>query len=123
MNRKARIFWMVSCACIFVLCLGKWLLGTDLIEEKFPPGIVSTCMQHSSAYFSLDRKQDNISVDIFSPEGKYLYRSLLQLGDETPLYTHVEKVIIRGNHCYALLEDGSGKSIFAKYKISLPSTQ
>lgn len=72
---------------------------------------------------SLERQQDKITIDIFSPEGKYLYRSHLQFGNETPLYTHVEKVIIRGNHCYALLETGSGKSFFAKYKISLPSTQ
>ena len=61
-------------------------------------------------------------MDIFSPDGKYFYRSNLQFGDKTPLYTHVEKVIIRGNHCYALLENGSGKSFFAKYKISLPSS-
>lgn len=72
---------------------------------------------------SLERQQEKIAMDIFSPEGKYLYRSNLQFGHEKPLYTHVEKVIIRGNHCYALLEDESGKSIFAKYKISLPSTQ
>jgi hypothetical protein len=69
---------------------------------------------------SLDRQQDKIAIDIFSPDGRYIYRSHLQLGGETPLYTHVEKVIIRGNFCYALLEDDSGKSIFAKYKISLP---
>jgi hypothetical protein len=72
---------------------------------------------------SLERQQDKIALDIFSPEGKYLYRSRLQFGNEMPLYTHVEKVIIKGNHCYALLEDGSGKSFFVKYKISLPSTQ
>lgn len=72
---------------------------------------------------NLERQQDKIAVDIFSTEGKYFYRSFLQFGDETPLYTHVEKVIIKGNHCYALLEDESGKSIFAKYKISLPSSQ
>jgi hypothetical protein len=70
---------------------------------------------------SLDRQQDKIAIDIFSPEGKYMYRSHLRFGDETPLYTHVEKVVIRGNHCYALLEDGSGKIFLAKYKISLPS--
>lgn len=77
MNRKVRILWMVSCACIIVLCLGKWLMSTDLIEEKFPtlrgvylgqkppgdraelfaPGIVSTCTQHSSAYFSPDGEE------------------------------------------------------------------
>lgn len=72
---------------------------------------------------SLERQQDKIAVDIFSPEGKYVYRAYLHFGNERPLYTHVEKVIIRGNHCYALLEDGSGKKIFAKYKISLPSAQ
>ena len=72
---------------------------------------------------SLERQQDNIAMDIFSPDGKYLYRSNLQFGDKEPLYTHVEKVIIRGDYCYALLEDESGKNIFAKYKIILPSSQ
>ncbi len=72
---------------------------------------------------SLERQQDKIAIDIFSPEGEYLYRSYLRFGGETVLYTHVEKVVIRGNFCYALLEDESGKSIFAKYKISLPTIQ
>jgi hypothetical protein len=72
---------------------------------------------------SLQRQQNKIAIDIFSPDGKYMYRTNLQFGDETPLYTHVEKVIIRGTHCYALLEDESGKRIFAKYKISLPPIQ
>ena len=70
---------------------------------------------------SLARQQDKIAIDIFSPDGKYLYRSHLQFGGEKPLYTHVEKVIIRGNFCYALLQDASGKHIFAKFRISLPS--
>ena len=70
---------------------------------------------------SLDRQQEKIPIDIFSPEGKYMYRSSLQFGDATPLYTHVEKVAIRGSHCYALLQDGSGETFFAKYNISLPS--
>ena len=64
---------------------------------------------------SLDRQQGRIAVDIFSSQGKYLHRSYLKFGDKTPLYTHVEKVVVRGNHCYALLEDGAGKIIFAKY--------
>lgn len=72
---------------------------------------------------NLERQQDKIAIDIFSPEGKYLYRSHLQFGDKAALYSHVGKVIIRGNHCYALLEDGSGKTFFIKYKISLPSAQ
>jgi len=72
---------------------------------------------------SLDRQQEKIAVDIFSPEGKYFYRSYLKFGDKAPLYTHVEKVTVRGNHCYALLEDGTGKIIFAKFDISLPPSQ
>ncbi len=72
---------------------------------------------------SLEGQQDKIAIDIFSSEGKYLYRSNLQFGDGTPLYTHVEKVVIRGSHCYALLKDESGKNIFAKYQISLPTAQ
>jgi hypothetical protein len=72
---------------------------------------------------SLDRQQDKIGIDIFSPDGKYIYRSHLKFGGDSPLYTHVEKVIIRGNFCYAIFEDDSGKIIFAKYKISLPSDQ
>jgi hypothetical protein len=72
---------------------------------------------------SLGRQQDKIPIDIFSPEGKYMYHSHLQFGDQIPLFTHVEKVAIRGSHCYALLEDGTGKSIFTKYQISLPPNQ
>jgi hypothetical protein len=72
---------------------------------------------------SLERLQEKIAVDIFSPEGKYLYRSHLKFEGETPIYTHVEKVVIKGSHCYALLDEESGKSILAKYKISLPPHQ
>jgi hypothetical protein len=68
---------MMSCACILAFCFGNWLAGMDLIEDAFPtlrgaylgqkppgdraelfaPGIVSTCNQHSSAYFSPDGKE------------------------------------------------------------------
>lgn len=72
---------------------------------------------------SLERKQEKIAVDIFSPAGKYLYRSRLRFVGNAPLYTHVEKMAVRGNHCYVLLEDGSGKHVLAKYEISLPLIQ
>lgn len=69
---------------------------------------------------NIERQQDRIAIDIFSPEGKYLYRSHLRFGEKMPLYTHVEKVALKGNHCYALLENESGKYFLAKYRISLP---
>jgi len=69
----------------------------------------------------LESQNDKIAIDIFSPEGKYLFRSHLRFGDEIHFYTHIEKIAIRGNHCYALLEDGSARNFLAKYDISLPS--
>lgn len=69
---------------------------------------------------SLDKRQDRIAVDIFSANGEYLYRAQLRFGDKMPLYTHVEKMALMGNHCYALLQDGSGRNFLAKYRISLP---
>jgi hypothetical protein len=69
---------------------------------------------------SLDRRQKKLAIDIFSPEGKYLYRSYLKFGDGTPLYTHVEKVAIKNTHLYAMLENKEGRNSLAKYKIDLP---
>lgn len=71
------LFSKVFCVCIFVLCLASWLMGMDMTDEKFPtlrgaylgqeppgdraelfaPGVVSTCNQHSSAYFSPDGRE------------------------------------------------------------------
>jgi hypothetical protein len=68
----------------------------------------------------LARQQERLAIDIFSPEGEYLYRSNLIFGDGSPLYTHVEKVVIRNTSLNAFLENESGKIILAKYKISLP---
>ncbi len=42
------------------------------------------------------------------------------LSSRPPMYSHVEKAMIRNAHLYALLEHESGKTILAKNKISLP---
>jgi len=69
---------------------------------------------------SLDRRQEKLAVDVFSPEGKYLYRSYLKFGDDSPSVTHIEKVAIKNTHLYALLESKEGRNSLAKYKIDLP---
>lgn len=69
---------------------------------------------------SLDRRQEKLAVDIFSPEGKYLYRSYLKFRDDSPSYTHVEKVVIKNTHLYAVLENEEGRSSLVKYKINMP---
>jgi hypothetical protein len=78
MLKKARGYYPVIVPfCVLVSCLWSWLMSTHVSKEKFPtlrgtylgqeppgdraelfaPGIVSTCMQHSSAYFSPDGKE------------------------------------------------------------------
>ena len=71
-----RLYLSVPFLCVLFLYFGKGLTDAGLKKEKFPvlrgaylgqvppgdkselfaPGIVSTCMQHSSAYFSPDGK-------------------------------------------------------------------
>lgn len=69
---------------------------------------------------SLDRLQEKLPIDVFSPEGKYLYHSCLKFDDGSPLFTHVEKVVINNTHVYAILESKEGRSVLAKYKIDVP---
>jgi hypothetical protein len=57
-------------------------------------------------------------IGIFSPEGKYLYRSVLSFGEN--LYIKLTKITIKDNHLYVVLEDDEGEITLAKYKISLP---
>lgn len=76
MNRKGRVFWTLL-FCILLFSLGNGLMRTNESDKEFPelrgaylgqdppsekaelfaPGIVSTCTQHSSAYFSPDGKE------------------------------------------------------------------
>ncbi len=102
----------------------------DRYEKILPalPGELTQFMQVQAAgdlilvyaTESLERQQEKIPVDIFSSQGRYLYRSCLRFGGKAPLYTHVEKVVVIENHCFALLKDGSDRSFLAKYRISLP---
>jgi hypothetical protein len=76
MDKKKRLFFVLLIG-ILVFYLGNELMSRNAAEEEFPvlrgaylgqdppgdkaelfaPGIVSTCMQHSSAYFSQDGKE------------------------------------------------------------------
>lgn len=60
-------------------------------------------------------------IDIFSPEGKYLYRSFLRFGEGTHLFfTPFSNLVIKGDYLYAALEDTDGEVKLVKYKITLP---
>lgn len=61
-------------------------------------------------------------IDIFSPEGKYLYRAHLDFGkNRVPLSSPLQNVVIKNGFLYAVLQDEKDNVFAAKYKISLPT--
>jgi hypothetical protein len=65
---------------------------------------------------------DKLQVDIFSPEGKYLYRSFIKPGPGTMIYFPYgfNNLMIKNHHLYMSVEDDDGEISIVKYKISLP---
>lgn len=61
-------------------------------------------------------------IDIFSPKGKYLYRSVFKPGsdDGSNIYFSTHCIQICNNHLYVILEDDDGEVSIVKYKIVLP---
>lgn len=61
-------------------------------------------------------------IDIFSPEGKYLYRAHLDFGkNRAHLSSPLQNVVIKNGFLYAVLQDEQDNVLVAKYKISLPT--
>jgi hypothetical protein len=56
-------------------------------------------------------------IDIFSPDGKYLYRSFIKIEKD---YTINFPILIKGKELYLILTDEEGRFKIAKYKIELP---
>jgi hypothetical protein len=56
-------------------------------------------------------------IDIFSPEGKYLYQSQIKL---PPDLQKKGNFILKQNHIYAYAEDEDGNAMIVKYKITKP---
>jgi hypothetical protein len=60
-------------------------------------------------------------VDIFSLDGKYLYRGVIRVGsDLTIVFSEFKNLIIKNNHLYVVVEDKDGVRKLAKYKVVLP---
>ncbi len=56
-------------------------------------------------------------IDIFSPEGKYLYKKIIKV---EPAYSLGTKPVIYKSYVYLVLEDEDGEITLNKYKITLP---
>jgi hypothetical protein len=60
-------------------------------------------------------------IDIFSPEGKYLYKTHLKFEENRiHLSSPLHNIVIKNDFLYAVLQDEDDNVLLAKYKISLP---
>ena len=60
-------------------------------------------------------------IDIFSPEGEYLYRAQVRFEEgRRPLFSPLDNLVIRNGHLYAVLMDDEDNVHIAKYAIALP---
>jgi hypothetical protein len=61
-------------------------------------------------------------IDIFSPEGKYIYKAHLNFGkNRVHLSSPFKNIAIKSDFLYAVLQDEDDNVLVAKYKISLPT--
>jgi hypothetical protein len=61
------------------------------------------------------------SIDIFSLEGKYLYRTVFSPGPGAKIYyTSTESILVKGDYLYVVIEDDEGEVVISKYRIQLP---
>lgn len=61
-------------------------------------------------------------IDIFSSEGKYLYKARLEFDDDLePLFSPLHNLAIRGKNLYVVLTDKDDNVLVSKYGIKLPS--
>lgn len=67
---------------------------------------------------SLERKIDHQPIDIFSPDGQYIYRTDLRLG--RGLRFNPGNVVFAGGELFIIQEDTEGHAAVARYEISLP---
>jgi hypothetical protein len=64
---------------------------------------------------------DSQQIDIFSLEGKYLYRTSFKPDKDSKIYfPMLNNILIKNNHLYVVLEDDAGEVKITKYKIALP---
>jgi len=59
-------------------------------------------------------------IDIFSLDGKYLYRTVFRPGPGAKIYyTSMGSILIEGDYLYVVLEDNAGEVVIAKYRIQI----
>lgn len=72
------------------------------------------------AVATLDRHQNSQQVDVFGPDGTYLYRGRIECEAGKYVYGSPDNLQVRSDQLYVILEDGAGKKTLAKYQLVLP---
>ena len=68
--------------------------------------------------FVADLENENgQEVDIFSPEGKYLYHGEIRVEEGSRI---TSQIAFHENHIFMFVEDEEGESSLIKYKVDLP---
>lgn len=96
--------------------------------HRFPDELMHFCrilIDEGLVYvlaMNLGPYSDSQAMDIFSLEGKYLYRALFKPDNGSKIYFPMvfNNIEIKKGHLYAVLEDSEGEISIVKYKISLP---
>ncbi|MGD2088843.1 MAG: 6-bladed beta-propeller [Candidatus Aminicenantes bacterium] len=71
----------------------------------------------------LNRQPRQQQIDIFSPQGKYLYRAFIRAPEKHNIFSGPIPILtIKGDHLYIVLEDKQGEVWLCKYKITLPTS-
>jgi hypothetical protein len=66
-------------------------------------------------------RQNTQKIDIFSPEGKYLYSGVIELEQGlTLMHSQLDNPVIKDVYLYAALQDESDRIKIVKYRIKLP---
>ena len=64
---------------------------------------------------------ENQPIDIFSLEGKYLYRAVFRPEPGAKIYfTSIGSIFVKGDYLYVVLENDEGEALIGKYRIQLP---
>ncbi len=63
-------------------------------------------------------EKSKLEVDIFSPEGKYLYHTVAIIPEEAQIF---RSPVLKGGYLYAIVKTVAGKYKLAKYDVKLPS--
>jgi hypothetical protein len=83
--------------------------------------IVDRLIYVFTPYLEPTTPQQQQEVDIFSLDGKYLYRGVIRPGSDLNIvFSEFKNLIIKNNHLYVVVEDKEGARKVAKYKVLLP---